>query len=86
MSSYNDWLQPSVSLAELTHTFSSRLVINPDQSGLVTTSSQDGTVKVWSLHAMELFYSLNVFSSGIDWMNITNDNIVWCATEKKVGL
>ena len=48
------------------------------------TSSLDGSIKVWSLHVMEMLLSLNVFSDGIDWMNITDDGSIWCATIREV--
>ncbi|CAK8689652.1 unnamed protein product [Clavelina lepadiformis] len=60
------------------------LALHPDHNGIVMTSSLDGSIKVWSLHVMEMLLSLNVFSDGIDWMNITDDGSIWCATIREI--
>ncbi|XP_077972038.1 uncharacterized protein LOC120338981 isoform X1 [Styela clava] len=62
------------------------ILIHPDIPGLVFSSSMDGTIKVWSLHTMDLFSSLSVFSEGIRWMNLTDDGMIWCANLKKISV
>ncbi|XP_028398309.1 uncharacterized protein LOC114521934 [Dendronephthya gigantea] len=58
------------------------LLLHPEAPSLVITSSQDGTVKVFSLDIMEEIYSQVVFPEGIEWMNFISQDILYCSTGK----
>nr|CAB3263142.1 uncharacterized protein LOC104265604 [Phallusia mammillata] len=62
------------------------IVVHPHLNGFVMSASLDGTVKVWSLSMLELIYSYSVFADGIDWMSVTPDGYVWCATVRQASL
>ncbi|XP_078678210.1 uncharacterized protein LOC144914315 [Branchiostoma floridae x Branchiostoma belcheri] len=62
-----------------------QLVLHPATSALVLTSSLDGTVKMWSLDTMDIIYSLNLHKEGIQWMGLTNDNLLYCASPRRIS-
>eukprot|EP00058_Branchiostoma_floridae_P021074 XP_002606564.1 hypothetical protein BRAFLDRAFT_131977 [Branchiostoma floridae] len=62
-----------------------QLVLHPATSALVLTSSLDGTVKMWSLDTMDIVYSLSLHKEGIQWMGLTNDNLLYCASPRRIS-
>ncbi|KAI8511694.1 hypothetical protein Bbelb_107940 [Branchiostoma belcheri] len=62
-----------------------QLVLHPATSALVLTSSLDGTVKMWSLDTMDIIYSLSLHKEGIQWMGLTNDNLLYCASPRRIS-
>ncbi|CAB4005181.1 uncharacterized protein LOC110065605, partial [Paramuricea clavata] len=58
------------------------LLLHPEAPSLVITSSQDGTIKIFSLDIMEEIYSQVVFPEGIEWMNFISHDLLYCATSK----
>nr|XP_025038925.1 uncharacterized protein C3orf22 homolog isoform X1 [Pelodiscus sinensis] len=59
----------------VTHVF-----LHPNTLSLFISGSLDGTVKLWSLDTMELFYSLSLFTEGIVWMGLTEDKLIYCSS------
>uniref|UniRef100_A0A6P8IQV6 Uncharacterized protein LOC116303278 n=1 Tax=Actinia tenebrosa TaxID=6105 RepID=A0A6P8IQV6_ACTTE len=74
----------------LVHTFSShtkvitKIMIHPEASGVVITSSMDGMVKMFSLDVMEEIYSLPVFHEGINWMDYVSPKILYCCSNRQI--
>ncbi|CAH1265289.1 WDR87 [Branchiostoma lanceolatum] len=62
-----------------------QLVLHPATSALVLTSSLDGTVKIWSLDTMDIVYSVSLHKEGIQWMGLTNDNLLYCASPRRIS-
>ncbi|KAJ8047090.1 Transcriptional repressor tup11 [Holothuria leucospilota] len=74
----------------LVHTFRghsravTNVVLHPESSSLVLTSSLDGTVRMWSLDIMEEIYSIVMSTEGICWMGLIADRFLWTATSREL--
>ncbi|XP_065406983.1 uncharacterized protein LOC101953297 isoform X2 [Chrysemys picta bellii] len=60
------------------------ILLHPNTLSLFISGSLDGTVKLWSLDTMELFYSLSLFTEGIVWMGLTEDKLLYCSSARNL--
>ncbi|KAK7499549.1 hypothetical protein BaRGS_00009201 [Batillaria attramentaria] len=76
----------------LVHTFRghsravTNLLIHPHNSTIVITCSLDGSLRMWSLDTMDCIYSLVVSASGLLWMGLTDDNLLYISTARSLTL
>ncbi|XP_025106269.1 uncharacterized protein LOC112571485 isoform X6 [Pomacea canaliculata] len=76
----------------LVHTFRghsravTNLLIHPQTSSIIITCSLDGSLRMWSLDTMDVFYNLVVSASGLLWMGLTDDNLLYISTAHNITL
>ncbi|XP_022105005.1 uncharacterized protein LOC110986955 isoform X2 [Acanthaster planci] len=62
------------------------VVLHPETSTLVLTSSTDGTVRMWSLDIMEPMYTIVMSTDGIEWIGLTGEKFLWTATHRDLAV
>ncbi|CAG5133957.1 unnamed protein product, partial [Candidula unifasciata] len=62
------------------------LILHPATSSIVITCSLDGTVRMWSLDTMDCLSSVVVSVDGLQWMGLTDDNLLYLGTLRALTL
>ncbi|BFZ08967.1 hypothetical protein BsWGS_12006 [Bradybaena similaris] len=62
------------------------MILHPATSSIVMTCSLDGTVRMWSLDTMDCLSSVIVSVDGIQWMGLTDDNLLYLGTPRTLTL
>ncbi|XP_077181487.1 uncharacterized protein LOC143831866 [Paroedura picta] len=63
-----------------------KLLLHPSNTSLFISGSLDGSIKLWSLDSMQLFYSLSIFQEGILWIGTVHDNWLYCSSARTIHL
>ncbi|XP_069793545.1 uncharacterized protein [Narcine bancroftii] len=78
----NRWTRNGTFLHRFTgHTRAiTNLLLHPQTTSIFISSSKDGTIKFWSLDTLSQLLSLPMFEEGIEWMGLTETNLLYCCS------
>ncbi|XP_062825873.1 uncharacterized protein LOC100552577 isoform X2 [Anolis carolinensis] len=63
-----------------------KLLLHPSIASLFISGSLDGSVKLWSLDSMEVFYSISLFQEGILWIGVMEDQFMYCCSARNLHI